>query len=154
MQIAEAIAELARDPSGRPPAGRPDMQLRSENSDGALPRVLIVEDELFVAQDARDILEAAGYEVVGMARTAEAAIERTAALRPDLVLMDIHLVGRRDGIEAALWIRRELGIRSVFMSAYEDAGTRERAATADPVAFVAKPFSPESLLEALRKPRD
>ncbi|MFC7610451.1 response regulator [Teichococcus aestuarii] len=89
-------------------------------------RVLVVEDEYFVALYAEDALASAGFEVVGVAATAEEAVEIARAERPDLVLMDIRLTGARDGISAAAEIRSSLGIPSLFATAHSDAATRAR----------------------------
>ena len=68
-------------------------------------RILVVEDESIVAADIQDRLEALGYEVPATVGWGEKAVEMAGALRPDLVLMDIQLKGRMDGIEAADQIR-------------------------------------------------
>ena len=113
-------------------------------------RILIVEDETFAVLYIADILAEGGYEVIGSAATADEAIAKSDAERPDLVIMDIRLVGARDGVYAAQEIYRRFGIRSLFVSAYSDAQTRQRAGAAQPTGFVEKPFSPETLLSAVR----
>lgn len=123
----------------------------ADRTDKGTLRILIVDDEIFVAQNAASILESAGYEIVGMAVTAESVIEMAEELQPDLILMDISLLGPRDGIDAALEIRQRLGIRSLFISAYGDSETQARAAKADPVGFLSKPFTSETLLAGVKK---
>ena len=87
----------------------------------------------------------AGYEIVGVVNSADEA-ERTAlSEKPDLIVMDIRLVGRRDGIDAALEIYRKGGIRSIFATAHADARTRKRAEAAAPLGWLAKPYAMESL---------
>ncbi|WP_119460944.1 response regulator [Rhodospirillaceae bacterium SYSU D60014] len=114
-------------------------------------RILIVEDEALAALAARDLLHAAGYEVVGIAATAEKAVRKAEETRPDLVLMDIRLAGSSDGIAAAIDIRTRLDLPSLFVSAYSDPGVKTRAAAAHPAGFLAKPYRPEELLGAIRK---
>ena len=119
---------------------------------GAPPRgrVLVVEDEYFVALDAENALDSAGFEVVGVAATAEEAVEIARAERPDLVLMDIRLAGVRDGIDAAAEIRSDLGIPSLFATAHSDAATRARGeGAAAPVGWLTKPYAPIELTAAV-----
>jgi CheY-like chemotaxis protein len=112
-------------------------------------RVLIVEDEPFVAMDAEAIVAGAGYHVVGMAISADEAVAKAEQLAADLVLMDIRLVGRRDGIDAAIEIRNRLNVPCIFVTANSDPLTRARAMQAAPLAFISKPFTAQTLLAAL-----
>lgn len=113
-------------------------------------RVLIVEDEYFVALDAEDALSAAGFTVVGVATTAEEAAKMAAAGRPDIVLMDIRLAGSRDGIDAAAEIRSRLGIPSLFATAHSDAATRSRGDTAaSPLGWLSKPYTHREITAAV-----
>ena len=64
-------------------------------------RILVVEDEALVARDLHHTLSGAGYEVTGVCRTGEEALEAVQRQQPDVVLMDIHLEGIMDGVEAA-----------------------------------------------------
>ncbi len=110
-------------------------------------RILIVEDELFVAMDIESVVQKAEHRVVGFAGTADRAVELADELRPDLVLMDIRLRGERDGIDAAIEIRERFDIPSLIISAHSDAWARERAAPARVLGFIPKPFD-RVLLEA------
>lgn len=112
-------------------------------------RILIVEDEMFVALDIEAAVIKAGHKVVGFAGTAERAVELADEMRPDLVLMDIRLPGDRDGIDAAIEIRQRFDIPSLIISAYSDAETRARAVPAAPLGFIAKPFDHALLALAL-----
>jgi two-component system, response regulator PdtaR len=109
-------------------------------------RVLVVEDNVFVAQQCRCALTKAGYEVTGIVTTAEEAIEHALAQRPDMVLMDIYLRGPRDGVEAALEIFKRSGIRSIYASAVSDAEMQARAVLAQPLAWLPKPFNDRKLV--------
>ena len=109
------------------------------------PRILVVEDEALVAADLEERLSQLGYEVCGVVDTAEQAIERAVALSPDLVLMDIHLLGEKDGIEAAADIRLARDIAVVFVTAHADDATLKRAGLAEPFGYVLKPFDEREL---------
>jgi two-component system, response regulator PdtaR len=112
-------------------------------------RILIVEDELFVALDAQAMLEANGHHIVGITATAEEAVALAARELPDVILMDIRLVGTRDGIDAAREIRGRFNIPSLFVSATTDNHTRRRAELAQPLGFLDKPFTEQRLCLAL-----
>lgn len=108
-------------------------------------RILVVEDEKIIALDLRRRLEKFGYEVVGTAGTAEEAVNAASETAPDLVLMDVMLTGSEDGIDAAAAIRRENPIPIVFLTAYADEETLERAKHVEPVGYVLKPFKEREL---------
>jgi DNA-binding NarL/FixJ family response regulator len=109
-------------------------------------RILVVEDDYLAAADAEAGLNDAGFEVVGVARSAEEAIKIAAAERPALAIMDIRLNGSRDGIDAALALFRQFGIRSIFATAHHDAAMRTRAEPASPLGWLPKPYSMHSLV--------
>lgn len=108
-------------------------------------RVLIVEDEKIIALDLQRRLEKFGYSVVALAATAEEAVAAAAEYMPDIVLMDIMLGGERDGVDAAMEIKNTLPIPVVFLTAYADERTVERAKRAQPVGYVLKPFKEREL---------
>ncbi len=112
-------------------------------------RVAVVEDEPFVRLDIELALETAGHHVVGAADTADGAVELARLQNPDVMIMDVRLLGARDGIDAATEIWQRFGIRSVFASANLDASLRARAAAANPLGFVDKPFMSSTLVAAL-----
>jgi DNA-binding NarL/FixJ family response regulator len=114
------------------------------------PKVLIVEDQYFVAIDCESHLQAAGMECVGLATTAASAFELAERERPDLIIMDIWLASRVDGIEAAIVIYERLGIRCIFASAHADDLMHKEAERARPLAWVEKPYSCDSLVETVR----
>lgn len=114
-------------------------------------RLLVVEDDWFVGMDIEAALLDSGYDVVGLARSADEAVRAATGLRPDLVLMDIRLVGPRDGIEAAWEIRQRADIPCLFISAHTDAPTRARAANTRPAGWLMKPFLTHHLLQAVER---
>src|SRR6516164_9194303 len=108
-------------------------------------RILVVEDEGIVAQDIRNRLTRHGYTVVGVVETGADAVRLTAELRPDLVLMDIHLKGPMDGVEAAEHIRANWQIPVVYLTAYADDATLRRARVTEPFGYILKPFEEREL---------
>ena len=113
-------------------------------------KILVVEDERIVAMELRAILIEHGYRVVATAASAEDALAACEAHRPDLVLMDIHLQGESDGIEAAGWIRKRYDLPIVFLTAYGDQQTLERAASTHPHGYLVKPFEANQLEVAIQ----
>lgn len=113
-------------------------------------RILIVEDEYLIALEIENRLVDAGFEVVGIAMTADEAISIAGSTNPDLAITDIRLAGRRDGVEAATELFTTLGVRSIFASAHADAQTRERASAVSPIGWLQKPYSAEALIKLIR----
>lgn len=115
----------------------------------AKERVLIVEDDNIVQMHLGTIVRELGYEVCGTASTADEALRSAAANDPQLVLMDIRLSGSRDGIEAARELRLQRDIAVIFMTAYADEETVQRAQEIGALGYVVKPFSKPQLRAAL-----
>lgn len=114
------------------------------------PRVLIAEDELLVAWHLESLVRDQKLEVCGLVPDGQGAVEQAGDLDADLVLMDIRLAGRMDGIEAARRIRENRGTPVIFITSYGDPTTRahiERVVPGAPV--LAKPITGESLREAI-----
>jgi len=110
------------------------------------PKILVVEDELIIATDIKDCLEKSGYEVPAVAAYGEQALEKVAELHPDLVLMDVMLKGEMNGIEAAGKILDYFQIPIVYLTAYSDQKTLEKAKTTNPFGYILKPFEETQLL--------
>jgi PAS domain S-box-containing protein len=108
-------------------------------------KILIVEDEAIVAKNIEKHLLNAGYKVVGLATTAEESIEKAETEKPNLVLMDIKLKGKMDGIEAANRIRESLRLPVIFLTSYTDDETFQRAKLTDPFGYLIKPFEIKDL---------
>lgn len=102
--------------------------------------ILVVEDESIVAKDIQFCLKKLGYEVVGVVDTGERAIEIAKEKSPDLIMMDIMLKGDISGIEAAEAIRQDADIPVIFLTAYTDKDTVNKAKEAEPYGYIIKPF--------------
>jgi diguanylate cyclase (GGDEF)-like protein/PAS domain S-box-containing protein len=111
----------------------------------AVPILLVVEDESVVAMDLEGELHDMGYQVCGCVDNGRDAVSRARTDRPDLILMDIVLKGDMDGIAAAALIAAELQIPVLFLTAYSDDQTVERAAGAWPYGYLTKPFQSREL---------
>jgi len=110
---------------------------------------MIVEDEQIVALDIKMHLQKHGYEVPGMFASGEDAVREVAALKPDLILMDIKLQGRMDGLEAASRITEAHGIPVILLTANADESTIQRAKYTQPYAYIIKPFEERELRTAI-----
>jgi signal transduction histidine kinase len=111
--------------------------------------VLVVEDQRLVAADLALQLKGFGYRIAGFAVSGPEAIAKARELAPSVVLMDINLEGPMDGTEAARQIRAGSGCAIVFLTAFSDLATLERAKLAEPGGYVVKPASPVELRAAL-----
>ncbi|AUB57814.1 MULTISPECIES: response regulator [Methanobacterium] len=100
--------------------------------------ILVVEDERITAEDIRAGLKFAGYKVPAVCSTGEDAVQQAGRLEPDLVLMDIKLEGEMDGIEAAAEIKKSHDIPVIYLTAYSDEETVERAKLTEPSGFLVK----------------
>jgi CheY-like chemotaxis protein len=104
-------------------------------------KILVVEDEVLVAEDLKEILREFGYEVPGIAETGEGAITLAGETRPDLILMDINLSGAMDGITAGGEIRSRWGIPIIYVTAFANQAFIERAKKTIPSGYILKPFN-------------
>src|SRR5919109_4143368 len=112
-------------------------------------QVLVVEDESTIASTIQDTLKRFGYTVPAIVCSGEQAIQKVAEVQPDLVLMDIRLEGSMDGVEAAEQIRSDFNIPVVYLTAYMDNITVQRAMITEPFGFIIKPFEPRELHTAV-----
>lgn len=112
-------------------------------------RVIIAEDDFLIATQTEEALSAAGLEVVGIAMTAEEVFDLARHERPTLVVMDIRLAGRRDGIDAARELFQQFNIRCIFATANDDLDTRERAEPFAPLGWLTKPYTMASILASV-----
>ncbi len=108
-------------------------------------QILVVEDEALVARGIQDKLLDLGYGVPALVDSGTAAVQKAGELRPDLVLMDIRLAGGMDGIEAAGQIRDRFDIPVIYLTAYSDEETLQRAKITEPFGYIVKPFRSSEL---------
>ena len=108
-------------------------------------QVLVVEDESLVAKDIANMVRGLGYSVAAVVSTGEEAIAIAGKMRPDIVLMDIVLKGRIDGIEAAQRIWETMSLPVVYLTAYADEATLQRAKVTEPFGYILKPFDEREL---------
>ncbi|HVP95392.1 MAG TPA: response regulator [Methanoregulaceae archaeon] len=113
-------------------------------------KILIVEDDSIIAVTIEGRLKEFGYKVVGRAATGADAIKKALDLEPDLVLMDIHLKGPVDGIETAETIYGIHNIPVVYLTAFSDEATLERAQKTSPFGYIVKPFTDSTLKTTIR----
>lgn len=108
-------------------------------------KILIVEDENIVAFNIKSRLEGLGYTVTAVSPSGEFALKKMEQNPPDLVLMDIKLKGSMDGIQAAEQIRKQFQIPVVYLTAYTDEETLNRAKLTEPYGYILKPFEARDL---------
>jgi PAS domain S-box-containing protein len=111
----------------------------------AKPRIMVVEDDRIIADHIEITLNNLGYGVTAMVGSGEEAVKRAERDNPDLVLMDLVLKGKMDGIEAASQIRSLLNIPVVFLTAFSGQKMLERAKVTEPFGYIIKPFEDREL---------
>ena len=112
-------------------------------------KIIIVEDERIVAWDLEQRLKSFGYEVVGIAASGEDALNLVKTNEIDLILMDIILKGKLNGIETAMLIKEEFDIPIIYNSANSDFKTREEIKKTKDYEFLLKPFDDNQLQTAI-----
>lgn len=114
-----------------------------------MKRILIVEDEMIIADMHQDIVTAGGNEVCGIAATSSEAVELFRECKPDLVLMDIYLADDTDGIRTMEIIRQESDVPVIYITGNSEPSTRSRAEKNGYSAYLKKPVEPKVLLKAI-----
>ena len=112
-------------------------------------KILIVEDDSAIAKLLNLLLTTSGYTVSGVVSTGEKAIDLASKTQPDLILMDIKLNGRMDGITAYEQIKKNARIPVVYISAYTEQSLVWRAILSEPGGYIVKPFKKEELLNKI-----
>jgi DNA-binding LytR/AlgR family response regulator len=112
-------------------------------------KIVIVEDEFVIAEDIRLRLEDSGYEVLAIFDNAEKAISFITKEIPDIILVDINLVGAMDGIELVKQVQLKMQLPIVYITANSDKATYDRARATHPNAFLIKPFTSANLLASV-----
>ena len=108
-------------------------------------KILVTEDEGIVAADIEDRLRSLGYQVTATCSSGVEALQKVVETKPDLVLMDIMIQGDMDGIETAKHVREDFGIPVIFLTAYSDDATFQRAKITEPFGYLLKPFEEREL---------
>src|SRR5664279_6566958 len=112
-------------------------------------KIGIVEDELVIARTIVSTLDELGYSHGGPAINYTEAMEMLVNDKPDLLLLDIQLSGRKDGIDVAQKINELYQLPFIFLTANSDAETIDRAKKVKPHAYIVKPFTKEELFAAI-----
>lgn len=112
------------------------------------PKILISEDEVIIAEDLAASLEDLGYTTCAI-DSGQDTIDRIRETKPDLVLLDINLGGNNDGVDIGSRIRQEFNIPFIYLTAYADRATIDRAKKTEPDGFLVKPFDEKSLRSAI-----
>src|SRR5437764_652072 len=112
-------------------------------------KIGIVEDDFIIAESIIVALEKIGYNHTNPANTYESALEMLRAESPDLVLLDITLKGKKDGVEVARVINEDYDLPFIFLTSHSDNRTVERAKEVHPSAYLVKPFTEPDLFSSI-----
>jgi YesN/AraC family two-component response regulator len=112
-------------------------------------KILVVEDDVFISHEIKQILEMEGYTVLIDCFTVDMAIEMIDVHQPDLVLLDINLNEKKNGLDLALYLTRIKIIPYIFITSYSDKDTLGRVASLVPSGFITKPFKPQDVISAV-----
>ena len=115
-----------------------------------MDKILIVDDNVTLAMELEEFLPTIGYRVMGVTSSGSEAVKLARKLKPNLILMDIKMPGKLNGIQAAGIIKSELGINILFISGYADEKLLDQAKLVEPLGYVHKPFSEEQIAAALK----
>jgi CheY-like chemotaxis protein len=107
--------------------------------------VLVIEDEAVVAMFLTDVLEELNYQVCAVAASGRQALALAFEHRPDLAMVDVRLKGDIDGVETALQLQSQLGVRSILLSGDPEALRSAETRGINPIAVLSKPYTPEQL---------
>lgn len=112
-------------------------------------KILVVEDEIIIADDICDILSDLGYETLEPVINYSEAIQAIEKYKPDLAILDIQLAGSKDGIDLAWKIKEDYDLPFIFLTSNADASTVERAKKVSPPAYLVKPFNKDDLYTSI-----
>ena len=113
-------------------------------------RALIVEDEVLIAEELKERLSRLGFEVIGPVGSAEEGIAIATREMLDVILMDIRLKGKKDGIQAAQEIHQQVDVPIIYVTAYSDGRTVERVKRTEHDGFILKPFHRHELRSTIQ----
>jgi PAS domain S-box-containing protein len=117
----------------------------------ASTKILVVEDEGLTAMELQRKLKFWGYDVPTFVFSGKEAIKKAEEIKPDLILMDIVIKGKGDGIDAAQEIKNKFDIPIIYLTAYGDKKTRERAEKTNPHGYLLKPFDENELHQKIEE---
>ncbi|MGB0430024.1 MAG: response regulator, partial [Bacteroidia bacterium] len=112
-------------------------------------KILVVEDEIVIADNICDSLDELGYEVCEPAINYTEAVELLEAEKPDIAILDIQLAGSKDGIDLAWKIKEDYDIPFIFLTSNADPRTVDRAKKLTPPAYLIKPFVKDDLYTSI-----
>lgn len=112
-------------------------------------KILVVEDEPMIAETLSEMLELLDHEVLSVAESGEDAVMQLLKHEPDLLLLDIQLKGKMDGVELARLIRQKYNIPFIFTTAYADEETISRAKAEGPFGYIVKPYGVKDIMAAI-----
>lgn len=108
-------------------------------------KIYIIEDEPLIAETIKTALEKVGYTIVGMTDNGKEALFDIEQLYPDLILVDITLEGKMDGIEMVEHLKKKIDVPFIFLTSHSDDNTLERVKQTNPAGFIVKPFNEKTL---------
>jgi CheY-like chemotaxis protein len=112
-------------------------------------KILIVEDEFILYWSLREIFERRGYEVCDIITTGKGAITIAEKEKPDVIIMDINLDGKMNGIEAGIKIKTRFGIPIIYLTGYSENELMEKSKEANPIGYLIKPIDVRALLSMI-----
>lgn len=116
-----------------------------------MKKLLIVEDEFILQMMIEKMVQRMGHQIVGKAKSGDMAIELVKSHQPDIILMDIKIIGEYDGIETVMKIREYSAAPVLYLTGNTDPETVERAMATKPMDFITKPFEYQDLKAAIEK---
>jgi two-component system, response regulator PdtaR len=119
-----------------------------------LEKIMVIEDDMIIQLFISKGIKNAGFEITGLARSCQKALELLAKTKPDLILMDIGIAGDKDGIETAVLINKDYDIPIIFMTGNSDCLTTEKAKATNPIDILLKPIDEARLKGKLLQLKD
>lgn len=112
--------------------------------------ILILEDEMIIAKSIKSYIEKIGYSVAGIAQNGRDAIRIAEQYKPDLAILDVVVDGDMDGIETGRELLK-LNVPFLYLTAYGDTKTRQRAKETKPLGYIIKPFNDTVILNTIKE---
>ncbi|MBC8385622.1 MAG: response regulator [Candidatus Cloacimonetes bacterium] len=117
-----------------------------------MKRIMLVEDEKIIATDIKMLLQDYGFDVAEVVSSGEEAIQKIVDLKPDLIIMDIMLAGKLNGIETMVLLHSQnLNYPVIYITAYSDEKTRKKAMVTNPEGYVTKPIEEDILFNTISR---